>query len=227
LAGCGSGADRAVPDAAPADTATPSVVPDLASPDRWKKTADGKILVTPDNFVRAESDIYMAAQVKDGAIGQLKHTREPAPVDRQLIVRLNRDTIYSSAVFDLDAGPVTITLPDSGGRFLSALVINQDHYNPHVFYGAGSHTLTKESVGTRYAMVGVRILADPNDPKDMKTANALQDAITVSQPGGPGTFEIPQWDLVSQNKVREALIALSNTIPDLRYWSEQELRGSG
>jgi hypothetical protein len=194
-----------------------STVPDLDSPDRWMKTADGKIVVTPDNFIRAESDVYMAAQVKDGAFGQFKHTREPAPVDRQLIVRLNRDTIYSSGVFDLRAGPVTITLPDSGERFLSALVINQDHYNPHVFYGGGSHTLTQESVGTRYAMVGVRILADPNDAADMKKANGLQDAITVSQPGGPGTFEIPEWDPVSQKKVRDALIALSKTIPDLRY----------
>lgn len=225
LAGCG-GADRSTsaasdapgtPDRMRADDAIESVVPDLSSPDRWQKTDDGKVVVTPDNFIRAESDVYMAAQVKDGAFGQFKHTREPAPVDRQLIVRLNRDTIYSSGVFDLDAGPVTITLPDAGDRFLSALVINQDHYNPHVFYGAGSRTLTREGVGTRYAMVGVRILANPNDPQDMKQANALQDAITVEQPGGPGAFEIPAWDPVSQKKVREALIALSNTIPDLRY----------
>jgi hypothetical protein len=223
LVGCGGASNRAesaaagAPDTAPAGSTPPSFVPDLTSPDRWKRTANGKIIVTPDNFVRAESDVYMAAQVKDGAFGRFKHTREPAPVDRQLIVRLNRDTIYSSGVFDLDAGPVTINLPESGERFLSALVINQDHYNPQVFYGAGSHTLTKESVGTSYAMVGVRILADPNNPEDMKQANGLQDAITISQPGGPGSFEIPAWDPVSQQKVREALIALSNTIPDLRY----------
>lgn len=213
----GEAGSAAATPAAPARTGTTSVVPDLGSPDRWKKTSDGKVIVTPDNFVRAESDVYMGAQAKDGAFGQFKHTREPAPVDRQLIVRLNRDTIYSSGVFDLDAGPVTITLPDPGNRFLSALVINEDHYNPQVFYGAGTHTLNRENVGTRYAMVGVRILADPNDPDDMKKANALQDAITVNQPGGPGTFEIPSWDPVSQKKVREALIALSSTIPDLRY----------
>jgi hypothetical protein len=66
-------------------------------------------------------------------------------------------------------------------------------------------------------MVGIRILADPNDPEDMKQANALQDAITISQSGGPGVFEIPAWDPVTQKKVRAALIALSDTIPDLRY----------
>jgi hypothetical protein len=163
----------------------------------------------------------MAAQFKDGAFGKFKHTRVVAPVDRQLIVRLNRDTIYSSGVFDLDAGPVTITLPESGGRFLSALAINEDHYNPAVFYDAGAHTLTRQDVGTRYVMVGVRIFVDPNDPKDVQRANALQDAITVSQPGGPGTFEIPNWDPVSQKKVRDALMALSNTLPDLRYAAGQ------
>lgn len=225
LSACDNATDTAAPAAAPAtdpppevtDNAMPSLVPDLTRPERWVKTSDGKILVTPDNFIRAESNIYMAGQLKDGAFGQFKHTREPAPVDKQLVVRLNRDTIYSSGVFDLDAGPVTLTFPDPGDRFLSALVINEDHYNPQVFYGAGTHTLTRENVGTRYAMVGVRILANPNDPEDMKTANALQDAITASQPGGPGTFEIPDWDPVSQKKVREALIALSDTIPDLRY----------
>jgi hypothetical protein len=208
---------QAPPSATSGSTAAAQEVPELGDPRRWKKTADGKVIVTPDNFIRAESDVYMAAQVKDGAFGNLKHTREVAPVDRQLIVRLNRDTIYSSGVFDLDAGPVTITLPDPRGRFLSALVINEDHYNPAVIYEAGAHTLTRQDVGTRYAMVGVRIFVDPNDPKDVQQANALQDAITVSQPGGPGTFTVPDWDPVSQKKVRDALIALSDTLPDLRY----------
>ena len=181
------------------------------------KTADGKVIVTPDNFIRAESNVYMAGQFKDGAFGTFKHTRQVAPIDRQLVVRLNRDTIYSSGLFDLDAGPVTITLPDPGSRFLSALIINEDHFNPEVIYGAGTHTLTRQSVGTRYVMVVIRIFVDPNDPDDVKQANALQDAITVSRPGGPGTFEIPNWDPVSQKAVREALIAVSNTLPDLRF----------
>lgn len=209
-------AAAAAPAATPA-AAAPSAVPELGDPSRYTKAADGKILVTPDNFIRAESDLYMGAQAKDGAFGTFKHQRDVAPVDNQLIVRLNRDTIYSSGVFDLDAGPVTLTLPDAGERFMSAMLINQDHYNPHVFYGAGSHTLTREDAGSRYVMVGVRTLADPKNPEDMKQAHALQDAITVEQPGGPGTFEAPDWDPVSQKKVRDALIALSATLPDLRY----------
>ncbi|WP_342316343.1 DUF1254 domain-containing protein [Lysobacter sp. FW306-1B-D06B] len=209
---------RVAPESAsPAVADATSIVPDLGNPARYTKTADGKILVTPDNFIRAESDVYMAGQVKQGGFGKFVHTREVAPIDKQNVIRLNRDTIYSSGVFDLDAGPVTITLPDPGKRFMSMLVINEDHLNPAVHYGAGTYTLTKEEVGTRYAMVGIRTLADPNDPADMKQAHALQDAITVSQPGGPGTFEIPPWDQASQKRVREALTALSATLPDLRY----------
>jgi hypothetical protein len=43
------------------------------------------------------------------------------------IGRTNRDTLYSFAIFDLDAAPVTITLPNAGKRFMSMQGISQDH----------------------------------------------------------------------------------------------------
>jgi hypothetical protein len=168
--------------------------------------------VTVENFVRAESDVYIAGLIKDsGVLGKFNHRREVANVDHQTVIRLNRDTMYSSAAFDLDAGPVTVTLPDAGKRFMSMQVISEDHYVPAVIYKAGAHTLTREQVGTRYGVVAIRILVDPNDPKDVAAVRALQDAIQVSQPGGPGKFEVPNWDPVSQKKVRDALLVLSST----------------
>ena len=124
--------------------------------------------------------------------------------------------MYSSAVFDLDAGPVTITLPDAGKRFRSMQVINEDHYVPEVSYESGPHVLDKAKVGTRYAVVGIRTLVDPANPEDVKQVHALQDAIKVDQPGGPGKFEVPQWDAASQKKVRDALLVLGSTIPDFK-----------
>jgi hypothetical protein len=44
-------------------------------------------------------------------------------------------------VFDLDAGPVTITLPDAGNRFMTMMLVDEDHYAPVVFYGKGTHAL--------------------------------------------------------------------------------------
>jgi hypothetical protein len=127
---------------------------------------------------------------------------------------MNRDTLYSAAVFDLDAGPVTVTLPDAGKRFMSMQLISQDEYSPPAAYGAGKHSITRRQVGTRYVLAGVRTLVDPNDPADVKKVHALQDAIKVDQPGGPGKFEVPKWDPVSQKKIRDALIVLGTTLTD-------------
>jgi hypothetical protein len=171
--------------------------------------------VTPDNFVRAETDLNLGDVARNGGLGKLVHHREPMAIDKQFVIRPNRDTLYSMGVFDLDAGPVTITLPDVGNRFMAMQVIDEDHYVPAVHYGAGTYTLTREDIGTRYVGVGIRTLVDPANPDDVAAVHKLQDAIAVSQPGGPGSFEVPNWDQTSQKKVRDALLALAETMPDL------------
>ncbi|MGV2908069.1 DUF1254 domain-containing protein [Achromobacter sp. AGC25] len=155
----------------------------------------------------------MAKIVADGSFGRFVHTREPVSVDAQNVIRMNRDTLYSGAVFDLDAGAVTITLPEAGKRFMSMQLVSQDHYVPAVFYGAGKHTLTKEAIGTRYVFVAIRTLVDPADAKDIQQVHALQDAITVSQ-ARVGEFVVPKWDQASQKTVRDALLVLGSTIPN-------------
>jgi hypothetical protein len=92
-------------------------------------------------------------------------------------------------------------------------VIDEDEYTPAVFYGGGSHTLTRDGIGTRYALAAIRILVDPASPQDVERVHALQDAIKVSQKS-LGHFEVPNWDQVSQKKVRDALLTLASTLPD-------------
>jgi hypothetical protein len=169
--------------------------------------------VTVQNFTRAETDQYFGVAVKRGGLGKFNHDRQPTPIDKQDVVGMNRDTLYSAAVFDLDAAPVTITLPDTGKRFMSLLIVNEDHYSPAVVYAPGHYTYTKEKLGTRYMMAVVRTLIDPRDPRDIQAANAVQDAIKVEQPS-IGTFEVPNWDPVSQKKIRDALIVLSGNLGD-------------
>ncbi|MFY0478026.1 DUF1254 domain-containing protein [Achromobacter marplatensis] len=173
--------------------------------------------VTVDNFIRAESDTYFGAvAIKEGGFGKFEHHRDLSPVDAQTIIRQNRDTLYSAAVFDLDAGPVTITLPDAGRRFMSMQVVSEDQYSLPAIYTPGRHTLTRKQVGTRYVLVGIRTLVDPNDPADMQKVHALQDALKVEQKSS-GTFEVPRWDPASQKKVRDALIVLGTTMTDTSH----------
>jgi hypothetical protein len=170
--------------------------------------------VTVDNFIRAETDLYAGSAIKDaGGIGKFLHHRDVTPIDKQPVIRMNRDTLYSGAAFDLDAGPVTITLPDAGKRFMSLLAINEDHYIAAVSYG-GATTFDKDQVGTRYVVIAIRTFVDPNDPKDIEQVHTLQDAIKFDQPGGPGKFDVPNWDAASQKKVRDALLVLATTMHD-------------
>lgn len=188
------------------------------------QTPSGKpVPVSPDNFVRAETDLYFGNTVKDGGFGKFKHNREPVPIDNQIVIRMNRDTLYSAAVFDLDAGPVTVTLPNAGKRFMSMQVFDEDQYTRGVIYKPGSYTFNVKGMGTRYMMLAVRTLVDPNDPKDVKEVHALQDAIRVIQKDS-GKFEVPNWDQASQKKVRDALMVLNTTLPDLkRMFGPKEL----
>jgi hypothetical protein len=176
--------------------------------------AQGK-QVTMDNFARAESDNYFAGFVKEGGFGKFTHNRELADVKNQTVVRLNRDTLYSFGVFDLDAGPVTVDLPDTKGRFMSLLLISEDHYNPATFYDAGPHMITRQLVGTRYVTLAVRTFVDPSDPADLQKAHTSQDAIKVEQPNGPGSFEVPTWDQTSLAGVRNELKMIAAGITDL------------
>ena len=176
---------------------------------------DKTVPVTADNFIRAESDLYFGNAVKEGGFGKFHHNREPVEIDKQFVIRPNRDTLYSVAVFDLDAGPVKITLPKSGKRFISMMVLNEDHYVYEVDYVPGTYRFNRPEIGTRYVLMALRTLVDPNDPKDVQQAHALQDAVRVQQ-SNSGRFEVPKWDPVSQKKVRDALLFLSSTLPDFK-----------
>jgi hypothetical protein len=171
--------------------------------------------VTFENYNRAQTDIYFAGVVKNGGFGKFRHGRELAPLAPQGIVRPNRDTLYSFAIFDLDAGPVTIALPAGAKRFMAMQVVNEDQYTTAVYYGADSHTLSREMIGTRYAIAVVRFLVDFSSEEEIQQVHALQDAVKFDQQR-PGSFEIPNWDQASLKKVKAALLQLGTTVSDTR-----------
>ena len=173
------------------------------------------IPVTADNFIRAEFDLFFGQVVREGGFGKFQHQRWLVEAEDQTVTRPNRDMLQSRAVFDLNAGPVTITLPDAGHRFLSLQIFDEDEYVLDVAYGGGSHSYSREWAGTRYILAVVRIFADPRNPADFRDVPALQDGLGVQQQT-IGNFEVPSWDPGSQSKIRQALLALADTVPDTR-----------
>jgi hypothetical protein len=107
------------------------------------------MVVSVDNFARAESDRMFASILRDWGMGvnEWGHLREPTPIDRQTVIRMNRDTLYSALVADITDG-ATVSIPDTRGRYLSLMVVNQDHYVNKVFREPGDHELTVAELGT-------------------------------------------------------------------------------
>ena len=166
-------------------------------------------LVTVDNFVRAETNRMFAGRppFAVGKINTWHHAREPTRIDAQGVIRMNRDTLYSSAVVDIDERAV-VTIPDAGDRYLSVAVVNQDHYVNAIFHEPGDHGLTIEELETPYVAVVARILVDPRDPQDAALVNALQDRLEL-QAGSARPFVMPEYDAESFDRTRGALLELA------------------
>ena len=167
------------------------------------------IKVGVHNFVRAETDRYMNNLIAQGELGKLRHRREPVDLQKQTIIRMNLDTLYSNGVFDMTSGAVTVTLPETtDGRYISAHVISQDHFTIDIYH-SGTNTFTMEDVDTRYAVLVVRVFADAFDADDIALANRLQDKVIVSQRAA-GEFIVPSYDGKSFDATRRALLQLGS-----------------
>ncbi len=191
----------------------------LSQEDNNEKTSIGiqeakTVPVTWENYVRAETDRMFETYYKMGGFGKFFNIRSVTPIEKQDIVRMNRDTRYSFGVFDL-TNPLTVTLPDANGRYISMQVLNQDEYTISVEYDSKSYTLTEKSVGTRYVALIVRILVDGESEKDNQIVSDLQNKITVSQ-NSVGTFEVPNWNQESLAKLTDAVRVLAATLSDTK-----------
>jgi len=139
--------------------------------------ADAPIKVNVDNFVRAEtaSQIDRALKTVGNKVNTWGHIRTPTPLDAQSVIRMNRDTLYSAALIDISKG-ATLTIPETGDRYLSIVVVNEDHYINRIYHDAGTYEMTIEEFDTPYVFLTARILVDSSDPADIKEANAYLQA---------------------------------------------------
>ena len=128
-------------------------------------------------------------------------------------MRQNRDTLYSSTVIDLAAGPATLTLSEEDDRYISYQIIDEDGYTYDVFYEPGEYTLDMESVGTRYIIVGARILVDPDDPEDIGKVHQIQDQMKAEQEN-IGIIELPEWNKEEVYDLKAALEEPGRYVPD-------------
>ncbi|MEW5684579.1 MAG: DUF1254 domain-containing protein [Pseudomonadota bacterium] len=126
------------------------------------------------------------------------HTRVLAGPKSRAVTAPNNDTLYSSAWLDLTKGPVTLTVPPTGDRYISVAGMNMYTDNDFVL-----GTRTAGGAGGVYTIVGpgqtgsgpnVLRLATPHGwllarvlvdgPDDLPAVRKVQDGVTLSGPGG-------------------------------------------
>ncbi|MCA3721100.1 DUF1254 domain-containing protein [Phenylobacterium sp.] len=133
------------------------------------------------------------------------HMRNLADHTARKVTTPNNDTFYSTAQVDLSAGPVTLTLPPSGDRYLSVQFMDA-YSNTFALLG----TRTTGGDGGTYTLVGPgdaaepgpRVLRSPSrhvwvlarilvtGPEDAPAAKAVQTGLSMQGPAvpDPGAF---------------------------------------
>jgi hypothetical protein len=156
--------------------------------------------VVRETFIRAETDNYFFNISRQaGGVNKLFHFRNVTPLDKQTVIRMNKDTLYSMGVVDTSGG-AKITMPEiPKGRYASIYLVDNDHYVPFVIYEPGTHKLPED---TKYLGIGVRIqLFNPNDRDEISLVNQLQDLFVINA-NSAKPFLQPKWDKESLDALR-------------------------
>lgn len=134
-----------------------------------------------------------------GAVpNQFSHVRTLADHRMRLVTTPNNDTLYSSAQLDLGAGPIMLTIPPAGDRYLSVALMDA-YTNNFVILG----TRTTGPDGGRFRLVGPNDAAEGPDvvrsptrhvwmlarvlvdgPDDLEAARAVQAGLSIQGPPG-------------------------------------------
>jgi hypothetical protein len=156
-------------------------------------------LVTMDTTRRQATASPTGSTPMAGPPNEFHHLREFPPADFRAVVRPNFDTLYSSAWLDLTAGPVRLSVADTGGRYYMLPMLDMW---TDVFASPGTRT-----TGTgpqEYTVVGPRhtgevppgpgVIHAPtpyvwiigrtqtNGPADYAAVNAVQDGFRITAP---------------------------------------------
>ncbi|MGA9395526.1 MAG: DUF1254 domain-containing protein, partial [Azonexus sp.] len=171
-------------------------------------SAETATVINVDNFNKAQTDFEFSGIVKlAGGINKIHSNRTPTPIEKQNVIRMNRDTLYSLGVIDISKG-ASVTLPDAGKRYMSLMVINNSGYVNEVFYGGGVYKLTTEKFDTPYVAVVIRTLANPEDAADLAIAHKLQDQIKIATESDKA-FVLPNYDKASYKATLEPILELA------------------
>lgn len=169
----------------------------------------GPTPITPENYALAETQMIFDGYVDkiskatdtDG-VGIFMHMTKAMDADDRVIVRPNFDTLYSFGVFDLTE-PLTLVMPETEGRYQSAWLITEEHYNPYAINEAGEYLITEKNTGTKYLCIVMRTAANMQDEADMAIAADLMYKVETKQTSTGSYPGMDDYDMDEMHAMRE------------------------
>lgn len=145
--------------------------------------------MTSDEYRFYETAInfnHYANTLGDG-VNKFTHMTSTVTVENQIVVRSNNDTLYSPAVVDTRKG-ASFTLPDTGNRYISAIIFDEYHYPYGMIHKPGTHEI---KVDTDYALILIRTAFD-GSPEDARyVVENIQPKMKISA-GSSIPYKMPE-----------------------------------
>jgi hypothetical protein len=134
------------------------------------------IPVTMENYNQAVAAKYMGNWDKRGADRDIVHLPVLVPAgDKAPVVRMNQDSLYSSAIARADeSGEVHVRIDEGANVYVSVHVLDENSASPAYFVGAGEHSV---KVDTEWSFIIFR--AGVEDKSDLSDALAAQPLFHV------------------------------------------------
>lgn len=165
--------------------------------------------MTAEQFIRAESLHFMSGMSKREGINNFFHFTSLAKAEDKWVVSPNNDVVYSMAIVDATQG-FTLTLPETGDRFITAQIVSEEHMSKQLV-GGGVYKFKASDFNGTHVAVGVRVGTNATEKDVAFIVNNLQSQMKVE---AKNHDPVSTYDETTLLKVRTALMQEYNKLDD-------------
>ena len=147
-----------------------------------------------------------------GGVNRLEHNRVPTPLDHQTVIRMNRDTLYSIGDRRHLRRAQRSRFPRRGERYVSVMIVNQDHYINRIFHDAGKYDLNIDEFDTPYVAVRRSRARRPERPRRHRRGRCASRSVRRSSANSDRPFIPTDCDTTTLDATRNALLDLGRNV---------------
>ena len=162
-------------------------------------------------YIQSETRAFFADFIGRSGLNKFFHFPGLSSAEDKWVVSPNNDTVYSVAIVNATEG-FTVSMPETGDRFISIQIIDENHMTPFYLYGGGERKFSADQFETDYVVVGIRTGTDASDADVKYILEELHPKYQIV--GAKEEDKMVRPDIETMKKVRVPLIKQYDTLPD-------------